>query len=95
MLPRLNGFAFLEAVDSVLRSGAAPVILVMTAFDATAVKRLGGMRVQAILHKPFDIERLVEMVRDCALLHQQQTQESAEPAPPPPVRLHVREDFVC
>ena len=41
----------------------------MTAFDATAVKRLGAMRVQAILHKPFDIERVVEMIRDCALLH--------------------------
>jgi DNA-binding response OmpR family regulator len=73
MLPRLNGFEFLDSLDSVLSSRPAPVILVMTAFDASALKRLGSMRVQAILHKPFDIERLVEMTRDCALLHQQQT----------------------
>lgn len=75
MLPRLNGFEFVESLDSVLRPGSAPVMIVMTAFDATAVKRLGAMRVQAILHKPFDIERVVEMIRDCALLHQEHTGE--------------------
>lgn len=73
MLPRLNGFEFLESLDEARRPGAAPVTIVMTAFDATAVKRLGAMRVQAILHKPFDIERVVEMIRDCALLHQEHT----------------------
>lgn len=71
MLPRVNGFEFLETAGSVLRPGAAPIIIVMTAFDAAAVKRLRAMRVQAILHKPFDVERVVEMVRDCALLHQE------------------------
>lgn len=93
MLPRLNGFEFLENLDDVLRSGAAPVILVMTAFDATAIKRLGSMRVQAILHKPFDIERLVEMIRDCALLHQQQSEEFADALPP--ARRDPSEDAVC
>lgn len=72
MMPRLNGFEFLESLQMV-RPDATAVIIVMTAFDATAVKRLGGLRVQAILHKPFDVERIVEMVRDCALLHQQHT----------------------
>jgi DNA-binding response OmpR family regulator len=71
MLPRLNGFEFLEAIDAVLRPGSSPVVMVMTAFDGTAVKRLRSMRVQAILQKPFDIERVVEMIRDCALLHQE------------------------
>lgn len=70
MMPRLNGFEFLESL-SVVRPDATPVVIVMTAFDASAVKRLGGLRVQAILHKPFDVERVVEMVRDCALLHEQ------------------------
>ena len=74
MLPRLSGFEFLESFDAFRRPGPVPVIMVMTAFDATAVKRLGSMRVQAILHKPFDIERVVEMIRDCALLHQEHTE---------------------
>lgn len=73
MLPRVSGFEVLESLDAVLRPGAAPIVMVMTAFDATAVKRLGAMRVQAILHKPFDIERVVEMIRDCAQLYQQHT----------------------
>ena len=71
MLPRVNGFEFLERVDGVRRRGNAPVTIVMTAFDATAVKRLGTMQVQAILHKPFDIERVVEMIRDCAHLFEE------------------------
>lgn len=71
MLPRVNGFEFLERVDEVRRRGNPPVTIVMTAFDATAVKRLGTMQVQAILHKPFDIERVVEMIRDCALLFEE------------------------
>jgi len=80
MLPRLNGFEFLESVDAVLRPGAAPVIIVMTAFDGTAVKRLRSLRVQAILHKPFDVERVVEMVRDCALLHQEHVEAVQAPS---------------
>jgi two-component system response regulator MprA len=71
MLPRVSGFEFLEPVDTVRPPGPSPVTIVMTAFDATAVKRLGSMRVQAILHKPFDIERVVEMIRDCALLFEE------------------------
>lgn len=75
MMPRLNGFEFLESFTAV-RPDATSVIIVMTAFDASAVKRLGSMRVQAILHKPFDVERVVEMVRDCAMLHRQYTSET-------------------
>ena len=91
MLPRVNGFEFLESVEGVLQPGSAPVIIVMTAFDGTAVKRLRSMRVQAILHKPFDVERVVEMVRDCALLHQEHVEGLAAPG-----LLDVAgDDFVC
>src|SRR5690349_22199957 len=69
MLPRVNGFEFLDGMEELKRPGANPVTIVMTAFDSAAIKSLGAMRVQAILHKPFDIERVVEMIRDCALLH--------------------------
>ena len=79
MLPRVNGFEFMERLDAVKRPGAAPITIVMTAFDGAPVKRLGAMRVQAILHKPFDIERVVEMVRDCALLHQEHVSARKHP----------------
>ena len=92
MLPRVNGFEFLERMDEVRRRKTSPVTIVMTAFDATAVKRLGTMRVQAILHKPFDIERVVEMIRDCALLFEEHVEQATVRIP----TLHdAREDFVC
>lgn len=96
MMPRLDGFEFLESLPQV-RPEAAPVIIVMTAFDATAVKRLGGLRVQAILHKPFDIERVVEMVRDCAMLYRHQAggQQEGVDAPTPLARPADSEDMVC
>ena len=68
MMPRVNGFEFLQTFAE-LRPNAKPVVIVMTAFDASSVRRLGDLRVQAILHKPFDVEQVVEMIRDCALLH--------------------------
>ncbi|HEV7240772.1 MAG TPA: response regulator [Thermoanaerobaculia bacterium] len=68
MMPRLNGYEFLESLDSV-RGDAQPVIIVMTAFDSGALKKLPANRVHAVLHKPFDVERVVDLVRDCAALH--------------------------
>ena len=68
MMPRLNGYEFLENLDSV-RGEAHPVIIVMTAFDSGALKKLPANRVHAVLHKPFDVERVVDLVRDSAVLH--------------------------
>ena len=92
MMPRVNGFEFLENFSRI-RSDATTIIIVMTAFDAAAVKRLGP-RVQAILHKPFDVERVVEMVRDCAMLHQEHTGATDESMllPEQPQELN---DLVC
>ncbi|HEX8408468.1 MAG TPA: response regulator [Thermoanaerobaculia bacterium] len=94
MMPRLNGFEFLETFTAV-RPHATSVVIVMTAFDASALKRLGNMRVQAILHKPFDVERVVEMVRDCAMLHSQHTSEAEEDRAPLPEQSQDANDLVC
>lgn len=94
MMPRVNGFEFLEGFTA-LRPDATTVVIVMTAFDAGAVKRLGSMRVQAILHKPFDVERVVEMVRDCAMLHRQYTSEAEEELAPFPEQPRITNDLVC
>lgn len=91
MLPRLNGYELLQSLDEVVPSNTPPVVIVMTAFDAAAVKRLGSMRVQAILHKPFDVERLVEIIRDCALVYQQQLEEIEVPPP----AQELAEDAAC
>jgi two-component system nitrogen regulation response regulator NtrX len=83
MLPRLDGAAFIEAFTR-LRPNAGSVIFVMTAFDESASVRKLGPAVHAVVRKPFDVEKLVGTIRECALLRQQHemTGGGAEPEPP-------------
>jgi CheY-like chemotaxis protein len=67
MMPRMNGFAFIEAVRE-LGLPTPPVVIVMTAFDEAAIRQLDSTLVHACLRKPFDIPLVVELVRDCAEL---------------------------
>lgn len=82
MMPRLNGYDFLEGLE-VVRPGAQPVIIVMTAFESTALRKLPANRVHAVLHKPFDVDRVVELVRDCAFVRERRASANAEVAIPP------------
>ncbi len=82
MMPRLNGFEFLESLDSV-RGEGEPVVLVMTAFDTTSLRRLPPNRVHAVLHKPFDVERVVDLVRDCAFVRREEPEETETRRPRP------------
>ena len=83
MMPRLNGYEFLDSVESV-RGDTRSVIIVMTAFDTTSLRKLPPNRVHAVLHKPFDVERVVDLVRDCAFVAREQTAKVEDaPALPP------------
>ena len=75
MLPRMTGPEFLVAFRKA-RPKADPVILVMTAIDESQIGKLAPHAVHAVIRKPFDIQLLVEMVRDCAQLRV--SQESRE-----------------
>jgi CheY-like chemotaxis protein len=70
MLPRLDGASFIDAFTR-LRPDAQSIIFVMTAFDETGLARKLGDNVHALVRKPFDVEKLVETIRECALLRQQ------------------------
>jgi CheY-like chemotaxis protein len=63
MLPRLNGVEFLEAFHQA-SPGAQTEVFVMTAFDDASIRRLGPMKVRAIVKKPFDVPSLVDAVRE-------------------------------
>ncbi|HEY0156312.1 MAG TPA: response regulator [Thermoanaerobaculia bacterium] len=73
MMPRVSGYEFLAAYGELPHTGIKPVVFVMTAFDASMVRKLGSTTVHAIVSKPFNVEQVVEMVRDCANVHQQHT----------------------
>jgi CheY-like chemotaxis protein len=63
MMPRLNGFDFLDAFYA--RSPAPrSVVVVLTAFDDSMIGKLRSDQVHAIVRKPFDVPQLVSMVRE-------------------------------
>lgn len=66
MMPRLNGFDFLDAFHAALPA-ARSVVIVLTAFDDTMIGKLRPDRVHAIVRKPFDVAQLVSMVREVAM----------------------------
>jgi DNA-binding response OmpR family regulator len=65
MMPRVNGFEFLDAFRATKQRS---VIFVITAFEDTHLAALDPVQVHAIIHKPFDVPQLVTMVREVAAL---------------------------
>src|SRR6185295_1321432 len=72
MMPRINGFEFLEAFHAATPKRRS-VIFVVTAFDDAKVSKLPAGHVHAIVRKPFDVTQLVTMVREVAALWAAQT----------------------
>lgn len=82
MMPRINGFQFLEAFHA-KTPAARSVIFVVTAFDDAQVAKLPAGRVHAIVRKPFDVTQLVTMIREVAAMwHAQTSTDAVEPLPP-------------
>lgn len=94
MMPRLNGYEFLDGLETV-RGDVQPVIIVMTAFDTTSLRKLPPNRVHAVLHKPFDVERVVDLVRGCAFVAREQPPKVEDAAAPPPLMAPESESPVC
>jgi DNA-binding response OmpR family regulator len=90
MMPRMDGYAFLEAFRN-LALPVRPLIFVMTAYDDAALFKLDPMLVHGYLKKPFDVERVVALIRDSAeVLHRSAAaSEVASQAPPPDVARDV------
>ena len=82
MMPRMNGFELLDelALDP---PQPRPVIFVMTAYDDAVLRKLDPDLVHGVLRKPFDVERLVEMAVDCALLFRDMDRRYASAASDP------------
>ena len=84
MMPRMDGYAFLEAFRD-LALPLRPVVFVMTAYDDAALLKLDATVVHGSFKKPFDLEHVVTLVRDAAyaLHHAEQQSSHAAEAPPP------------
>jgi CheY-like chemotaxis protein len=88
MMPRMDGYAFLDAFRE-LHLPSRPLIFVMTAYDDAALLKLDATLVHGYLKKPFDVERVVKLIRDAALVLQP-AEDQAGVAPEPPSEDVVR-----
>src|SRR4051794_10998031 len=73
MMPRINGFEFLEAFHAYAPKHRS-VVIVVTAFDDAQVAKLQAEQVHAVIHKPFDVPQLVTMIHEVVMMWQAHTQ---------------------
>jgi CheY-like chemotaxis protein len=64
MMPRLNGYEFIERV-TIAYPEARPHIIVFTAAGKRGVEKIPVDAVCNSILKPFDLEKFVEMIGDC------------------------------
>lgn len=85
MMPNVDGYALIEHVRG--RGGAPPAIIVISAADSAALRRLDGAMVHSILRKPFDIDVLCDLV-SAAASAAEEAEKSADVLP-------FRRDYAC
>jgi CheY-like chemotaxis protein len=64
MMPRVNGYEFIDRIKDVLPNGR-PHIIVFTAAGKRGVEKIPANAVCNSILKPFDLEKFIEMIRDC------------------------------
>jgi CheY-like chemotaxis protein len=64
MMPRVNGYEFIERIKEVLPDGR-PHIIVFTAAGKRGVDKIPPDAVCNAILKPFDLEKFIEMIGDC------------------------------
>jgi CheY-like chemotaxis protein len=64
MMPRLNGYEFIDKISEEMPEGR-PHIIVFTAAGKRGVEKIPANAVCNSILKPFDLEKFIEMIRDC------------------------------
>jgi CheY-like chemotaxis protein len=70
MMPQVDGYAVVDHVRSIDRP--RPAIIVVTACDSAAIRRLDGAMVHSVIRKPFDIEVLSDLIVTAAKAYREQ-----------------------
>jgi CheY-like chemotaxis protein len=65
MMPRVNGYEFIERIGDVVQDGRRPHIIVFTAAGKRGVDKIPADAVCNAILKPFDLEKFIEMIGDC------------------------------
>jgi CheY-like chemotaxis protein len=64
MMPRLNGYEFIEKITEEMPTNR-PHIIVFTAAGKRGVEKIPANAVCNSILKPFDLEKFIEMISDC------------------------------
>jgi DNA-binding response OmpR family regulator len=64
MMPRLNGYEFIQKVNE-FDAGGRPHIIVFTAAGKRGIDKIPPDAVCASILKPFDLDRFIEIIGDC------------------------------
>lgn len=76
MMPRMNGYEVLEHLEG-MPPAARPLVLVLTA--GLELRKFDTKLVVGTIHKPFDIELLVDTVGGCLTASERQEQSESCP----------------
>jgi DNA-binding response OmpR family regulator len=69
MMPKLDGFSFIELLTEIHPELCERVIVVTAASNST-LRRLDGKKVHSVVRKPFDIDNLIGSVLECVDRHE-------------------------
>src|SRR5438552_11861718 len=81
MMPRLNGYEFMEKITEEMPDGGRPHIIVFTAAGKRGVEKIPANAVCNSILKPFDLEKFIEMIAEC--LHGPHNGQNNQSTPPP------------
>jgi CheY-like chemotaxis protein len=65
MMPRLNGYEFIEQIGKRFADGQRPHIVVFTAAGKRGVDKIPPAAVCNSILKPFDLDTFIEIITDC------------------------------
>jgi CheY-like chemotaxis protein len=65
MMPRLNGYEFIDRISKQSSDGNRPHIVVFTAAGKRGVDKIPEDSVCASILKPFDLDKFIEIIGDC------------------------------
>lgn len=65
MMPKVNGYEFIDAVQGEFQDGNRPHIIVFTAAGKRGVEKIPANAVCNSILKPFDLEKFIEMITEC------------------------------
>ena len=81
MMPRVNGYEFIERVGAEYPE-TRPHIIVFTAAGKRGVEKIPSDAVCNAILKPFDLEKFIEMIREC-LKNTHERRQAASPQQTP------------